>query len=246
MAGFVLIHGAFHGGWCFDPVAAILRQRGHAVVAPDLPGMGGTPEELAAVTLAGWGRFTVDLCRAMREEVGDAPVVLAGHSRGGIVIGAAAEADPYAMDSLAYVTALMPAPGQSGFEATRHVEPTPEMRDLMAMRVDGKPVVPPPEVAVRIFAQLAPRELALAGMARLAAEPMGPLAEPMRLSPARWGSLPRLYVECLQDRTLSIESQRAMQAATPGARVWTIDTDHSPFFSTPEELADALEDAIPR
>ena len=77
MAGFVLIHGSWHGGWCFDPVADILRARGHAVLAPTLPGMGGTAQELAAVTLAGWADFALEHCRRLRAETGG-PVVLAG------------------------------------------------------------------------------------------------------------------------------------------------------------------------
>ena len=53
MASFVLIHGSWHGGWCFDEVKALLEAQGHEVIAPDLPGMGGSEAELAAVTLAG-------------------------------------------------------------------------------------------------------------------------------------------------------------------------------------------------
>ena len=92
MAGFVLIHGAFHGGWCFDPIVEILRGKGHTVAAPDLPGMGGDAEALRAATLDGWAEFTLDACRAMRAGIGDAPLVLAGHSRGGVVISAAKSA----------------------------------------------------------------------------------------------------------------------------------------------------------
>ena len=89
MAGFILIHGAWHGGWCFDPVSQLLRQRGHKVIAPDLPGMGGDAEALRAVTLAGWAEFTVELCHALKRELGDEKLVLAGHSRGGLVLSAA-------------------------------------------------------------------------------------------------------------------------------------------------------------
>ena len=49
MATFILIHGAWHGGWSFDLVQPILEAQGHKVIAPDLPGMGGTDEELAAL-----------------------------------------------------------------------------------------------------------------------------------------------------------------------------------------------------
>jgi len=67
----------------------------------------------------------------------------------------------------------------------------------------------------------------------------------MQLTAERWGSLPRTYVECTADRTIPITSQRRMQAMSPGARVITLDADHSPYLSRPAELADALEEAIP-
>src|SRR5580765_5765914 len=93
MATFVLIHGSWHGGWCFDEVKALLEAAGHRVIAPDLPGMGGTEAELGAVTLQGWADFVAGLCRDAPQR----PVVLAGHSRGGLVIGQDAETAPEAI-----------------------------------------------------------------------------------------------------------------------------------------------------
>ena len=91
MAGFVLIHGSWHGGWCFDKLATILEARGHTVVAPTLPGMGGTEAEMAAVTLEDWGDFAAQHCRDLKARLGGAPVVLGGHSRGGLVVIQAGE-----------------------------------------------------------------------------------------------------------------------------------------------------------
>src|SRR4051794_14665010 len=103
MAGFVLIHGRWHGGWCFRAGAARLRAAGHTVVAPDLPGMGGDEAALAAVSLRGWAKFAAQHCRSMKREVEGAPVVLAGHSRGGLVVSQAGELAPEAVDALVYV-----------------------------------------------------------------------------------------------------------------------------------------------
>ena len=75
--------------------------------------------------------------------------------------------------------------------------------------------------------------------------PLSDDAPSLALTPERWGSLPRTYVECTEDRTIPISSQRRMQAMSPGARVVTLDADHSPYLSRPVELADALERAIP-
>lgn len=246
MAGFVLIHGAMHGGWCFDRVAEILRSKGHTVFAPDLPGMGGDPETLEAVTLDGWARFTLDQCHAMRLRIGDAPLVLAGHSRGGLNIGAAAELDPTAMDKLVYICALMPPDGESGSSIRAAFPPDEETREFIARREGQTGWQVSAEDAVKMFAHLSPPDLALAAMKRLVAEPMGPLRTHMNLTAERWGNVPRLYVECLQDRTIPIAGQRIMQELAPGTEVVTLDCDHSPFLSMPEELAEVLIAAASR
>lgn len=244
MAGFVLIHGSWHGGWCFDPVADILRARGHAVLAPTLPGMGGTAEELAAVTLEGWADFALEHCRRLRAETGG-PVVLAGHSRGGLVVSTAAERDPQAMDALVYICAMMLPNGLSRAEFKKLEGPNPAFDAIISPVHGGVGTVVDPAVAGAVFAQVSPPDLVAAVLPRLIAEPHGPRSEKLALTPERWGSLPRTYVECTQDRTIPIDSQRKMQQFSPGARVVTLDADHSPYLSRPVELADALEASLP-
>ena len=245
MAGFVLIHGSWHGGWCFDPVADLLRARGHTVVAPTLPAMGGTAEEMAAITLAEWGEFAAQHCRDLKAQLGGGPVVLAGHSRGGLVVSMAAERDPSAMDALVYICAMMLPSGVSRAEFKGLEEPNPDFDAIISKVHHGVATVVDPARAGPVFAQLSPPELVAGVLPRLLAEPHGPRSEPLRLTAERWGSLPRTYVECTADRTIPINSQRRMQAMSPGARVVTLDADHSPYLSRPVELADALEGAIP-
>jgi pimeloyl-ACP methyl ester carboxylesterase len=96
-----------------------------------------------------------------------------------------------------------------------------------------------------VFAQLSPPDLVARAMARLVAEPNGPRSEKLRLSPERFGSVPRVYIECTEDRTIPQSSQRKMQALVPGAKVVTLPADHSPFLSCPKQLAEALIGAIP-
>lgn len=245
MAGFVLIHGSWHGGWCFDEVAALLRAAGHTVIAPTLPGMGGDEAQLRAVTLQGWGDFAAAQCRALKEQLGGAPVVLGGHSRGGIVVSTAAEADPTAMDALVYICAMMLPDGMSRAAFKALEEPTPAFDALISKVHDGAGTVVDPALAGPVFAQLSPPELVAAALPRLLSEPHGPRSEPLRLTAERWGSLPRTYVECTQDRTIPIASQRLMQQLSPGARVVTLESDHSPYLCAPQALADALIAAIP-
>jgi pimeloyl-ACP methyl ester carboxylesterase len=243
MAAFVLIHGSWHGGWCFDLVAERLRAAGHRVVAPDLPGMGGE-QELAAVTLDAWAEFAARHCRGIGAAAGG-PVVLAGHSRGGIVASQAAERDPEAMDALVYICAMMLPDGMSRAEFKRREEPNAAFDALISPTSGGHGTVITGSDPGAVFAQLSPPDLVAVAMRRLVAEPHGPRSTPLRLSPERWGSLPRTYIECSEDRTIPLPSQRLMQELSPGARRVTLDADHSPFLSRPEDLAAALIDAIP-
>lgn len=246
MAGFVLIHGSWHGGWCFDEVADRLRAAGHRVIAPTLPGMGGDEAALRAVTLDGWAAFAVEQCQALKRELGGAPVVLAGHSRGGLVVSQAAERDPQAMDALVYICAMMLPDGMSRAQFKALEDPTPDFDALISPVFGGAGTVVDPARAGPVFAQLSPPEQVAKALPRLMAEPHGPRSTPLHVTPERWGSLPRTYVETLHDRTIPVTSQRRMQAMSPGARVVTLDADHSPYLSAPDELTAALIAATPK
>jgi len=237
MASFVMIHGAWHGGWAFEPLRARIEAAGHSVAAPDLPGMGGDDEALANVTLDDWAAFAVDQCRAVR---GNGPVVLCGHSRGGIVLSQAAERDPAAMDMLVYICAMLIPSGVSRAEFQKDQLPNPAFQAIIRPTPGGRGTVIDTERAAEVFAQLSPADAVADALGRLAAEPDRPRATPLRLTPERFGSVPRHYVECLHDRTIPIQDQRRMQALQPCDRVIALEADHSPFLSAPDALADAL------
>jgi pimeloyl-ACP methyl ester carboxylesterase len=230
MANFVMIHGSWHGGWCFDRLRAPIEAAGHALIAPDLPGMGGNAATLAAVTLDGWAKFAADLCNAM-----SSPVFLCGHSRGGLVISRAAELAPEAIDALVYICAMMLPPGMSRAEFKPMQQANPEF-DAAIRLVEGGSTIDP-AAAPGLFAQRAPGTL---DVRRLVAEPHAPRSTPLTLSAHRYGSVPRHYVECVQDRTIPLIDQRLMQVMQPCLSVTTLDADHSPYLSAPSELAAAL------
>lgn len=236
MASFVLIHGSWHGGWCFDGIKLLLEAQGHEVIAPDLPGMDGNEQELRAVTLRGWADFAAELCKKTTQK----PVILAGHSRGGLVVSQAAETAPDAIDALVYICAMMLPDGMSRAQFKEREGANPAFDAIISPVFDGAGTVVDGEAGREIFAQLSPDDLVEAAMRRLAVEPHGPRSEPLKLSAGRFGSIPRTYVECTQDRTIPVDSQRKMQQLVPGADVVTLDADHSPFLSRPQELAAAL------
>jgi len=86
MSTYLLIHGAWHGGWCWRKVVPLLEAKGHRVLAPDLPGHGNDATPTATVTLKS---YTDRICEIASEQ--NEPAILAGHSMGGIAITQAAE-----------------------------------------------------------------------------------------------------------------------------------------------------------
>ncbi|MEJ5976750.1 alpha/beta fold hydrolase [Novosphingobium sp. PS1R-30] len=233
MASFVLIPGAMHGRWTWDRIVPRLEAAGHSVIAPDLPGM-GTNQTISVerVTLANWGDFVAETVRAA-----PGPVVLVGHSRGGLVIGEAAERAPDRIAGLVYVTALIVPPGQSLAEVTGH-RPDP----------DAPPLAPEALAAIakaQFYSGCSDADAAWA-LARLHPEPLGVMHEPATVTWERWGKVPRAFIECSEDATVSLAKQRAMQAAAPCDPVLTLTADHSPFLCAPEALTEALLEAAAR
>jgi pimeloyl-ACP methyl ester carboxylesterase len=167
-------------------------------------------------------------------------VVLAGHSRGGLVISEAAEQAPEAIDSLAYICALMLPQGVSRSDFRDLQAPNPAFDAIVSPLPHGQGTIVDPAGAPGVFAQLSPPDLARAAAARLVAEPTGLRATPVMVSDDRWGRIPRTYIECLQDRTIPIADQRLMQEMSPGSRIVSLDCDHSPFLSDPDGLTRAL------
>jgi pimeloyl-ACP methyl ester carboxylesterase len=132
-------------------------------------------------------------------------------------------------------------------EAMNEIVPTGSgVREIVTYMPDGSGMMTDPAQAAQYFAQLSPPELAEGAARRLVAEPSGPNSTPPRVSWERWGSVPRLYVQCLQDRAIPIVNQRRMIELAPGTETITLDADHSPFYSDTEALAEALIGAAER
>ena len=113
MATFVLVHGAWSGGWCYHKVAALLRARGHSVFTPTLTGQGERSHLLSAgVNLS---THIADVIGVFDyEEIGSA--VLAGHSYGGMVVTGVADKIAERVSALVYLDAFLPESGQSLFD----------------------------------------------------------------------------------------------------------------------------------
>jgi pimeloyl-ACP methyl ester carboxylesterase len=209
------------------------------VLAPDLPGMGADRTPFKQLSLGGWGEFIANLVRE-----GEEPAVLVGHSRGGPVIGEAAERAPEAVLGLIYVSAVMVPAGMTTMDAFAE-QPT-ELMDAATMTPDGLGFILDREVARRGFYHRAAQADAEAALDRLCAEPMAPNQSPMTVTAERWGRLPRAFIECSDDRALPLALQRKFQKALPCDPVVTLDSDHSPFLCMPAQLASHLDSIATR
>jgi pimeloyl-ACP methyl ester carboxylesterase len=232
----VLVHGAWAGSWVWDRVLAPLRERGFDVRTVDLPGSGAWPPG-ARITLDTLARHVLDQLTGLA-----GPVFLVGHSGGGVVITRVAELAAEKVAGVAYVAGMMLPPGMDFGELcdraklpppvgiTAWLEPTP----------DGAGTVVPPEAAAAVFFHESRAADAIA-----AARKMVPQLESARLIAAEWtaarfGRIPRLYLEATLDRTVPITAQREMQRLLPDTQVITLESDHAPQLSCPEALVAGL------
>jgi pimeloyl-ACP methyl ester carboxylesterase len=231
---FILIHGAWHGGWAWANIAGLLRKQGHTVQTPDLPGHGSDKTPVGEVALQTY----VDRVTAMIDACPE-PVVLAGHSMGGVVISQTAEQKPQRISALVYVCAFLLRNGESLLQWS---EPD---RDGLVMpnlefSADGKSATIKTGAILQALYGDCKAEDVKQIQSLLVPQATAPLSTAVHLTEANYGRVPRFYIECLRDRAISIAMQRQMYTAAGCKQVFTLDCDHSPMFSRPTELARCL------
>jgi pimeloyl-ACP methyl ester carboxylesterase len=218
MGKIVLVHGAWHGPWCWEAVVPSLEAKGHVVRAPELH-RGSLQADVAAV------QVEVDA-------LGD-QVVVCGHSYGGMVISGL---KPGGIRTLVYLTAIVPEPGQSAMEVSEMGAP-PEIRTMMVVNDDGTATLGGADVAGLFYADC-PVEVQEAAIARLQPQVAACLAESNPV--AAWHDVPALYIRCTEDRALDPELQRLLADRIGNRQDWP--SSHSPFLSQPDRLVDLLCD----
>src|ERR1700728_1095183 len=235
MATFLLGHRAWHAGWCWHRVVGLLESKGHTAVAPDLPGHGSDKTPTARVTLKSYTDRICEIAGGQSE-----PVILVGHSMGGVAITQAAEDCPEKIRALVYMCAFLPRNGDSlttwaseDFESK--VNPS-----SLAIGPDGTTVFRRDCAREAFYMQCSDEDIAFA-QARLVPQSPAPISTPVKTTAERWGRISRYFIECDRDRAITRKLQRAMEKESPCRQTFSIDTDHSPFFSNPRDLAEIFD-----
>ena len=239
MANILLIHGTWHGGWCWHKVTNELSHRGHAVLAPDMPGHGDDHAPLAEVNLAAYCASTVRPLRDM-----DGPSTLVGHSMGGMIISAAAEAAPELVNKLIYLCAFVPRNGEALLTASEEISTPGATTGRLTPTEEGLGLVIDDEVIRPAFYRdCSDADVAFA-KSRLVTQALVPLTDKIQLGDQRFSGVRKAYIECIEDEHIHIVAQRTMYRRAGIDAVATLNTSHSPFFSAPNDLVDAIEQLL--
>lgn len=270
MRNVVLLHGAWHGAWCWNPITPRLAARGIPAVAVDMDGHGllarspesrwsepfdpaafaTEPSPLSTVTASSAGAALVEQIRAIG---GGDPCLVVAHSMGGAVATAAAQQAPELFGHLMYVTAFSPV---SGLPAAAYIGTPENAGEQVAPLLAADPAL---VGALRLAGvranHAALREAFYNGIEPARADaaiglltpdfPMGVPGETIEITRDRYGTVPHSYVVCLRDNAVRPGLQRRLiteidAVSAVPTKVFELDSSHSPFLSHPEELAGAI------
>jgi pimeloyl-ACP methyl ester carboxylesterase len=234
-AAAVLVHGAWHGAWCWDRVVAPLEAAGIAVVAIDLPGHGDDPGPLGDL------HGDAARVRGVLDSMG-VPVVLLGHSYGGAVI---TEAGVHpAVAHLVYLCALAVDADETcataGTSDPAAAAISHEGRIALAStfvpNADGTAITVTREGAAALLYNDCDAESTEWALARLGPQPVVTFQQ--NPDAVAWRSKPSTYVVCANDQTIHPDLQRILARRCTTSLEWP--TGHSPFLCRPELVVDLV------
>lgn len=232
-ATFVLVHGAWHGGWCWSRMTPFLTAAGHTVFTPTMTGL-GERKHLANLQI-NLDTHTTDILNVLEwEELSD--VVLVGHSYAGYIITQVAErAKPGQVKRLVYLDASMPTHGKAfadGFPPERIRDTEANLIDGYGMAIGTPEFLGIPKEDAKTRAWLA---------RRLVAHPWGTMLQKANFPEHKAAKLPRTYIRCTGPFTEEQLAQR--DAWMMNEKAWEylrLKTGHNAMMTAPKETADIL------
>ena len=271
----VLVHGFWHGSWCWSALTEELAGREIASVAIDLAGHGlnssspqsrwarpfdpiGYATEVSPVADVTASSAAAELVEQIRRIGQGRPCVVVAHSMGGVVATAAAELAPELFAELVYLTAFAPV---SGLPAGAYIGSPENAGEQVSGLLVGDPfaigalridAVGQAAAVRETFYQDVDERTGSAAIAMLSSDgPAGVPGEAFAVTPERFGSIGHTYLVCTRDNAIPVALQRRFVAeidavSVKPTTVVELDASHSPFFSQPVALADAVEAVVGR
>jgi pimeloyl-ACP methyl ester carboxylesterase len=232
---YVLIHGAWLGKFCWAEVTPRLEALGNNVLTIDLPAHGDDSTPPENTSLEGYRDTVLGL-------IGDrTDVILVGHSMAGVVISAVAEAIPDRLKSLVYVCAYLPRSGESLYQLSSEDQESLVGKYWRQEHSEqNSPAWVATEGIVEAFGADCPPQYQDLLVKRHRPEPVPPMATPITLTEARYGSVPRYYIETLFDHAVSHQLQTLMLSRVNVRKRFQLSSSHCPFFCMPDRLVDCL------
>lgn len=219
-------------------LAPLLSACGHEVHTPDLPGHGQNPAELSKINLNVYSRYISQYIDNI-----DKKVILVGHSMSGMVISHVAEQRPDHIQRLIFLSAYLPANGQSLFDliqANKAALDTAPIELAMQMSDDKRSCsIGATSIGPLFYNRCDPGLVP----AELPVQATLPLSGKVALTEKGFGQVAKTYICCQDDKVIPVSHQRHMLKGQACNEMVQLDSDHSPFYSCPEVLAAVLHSA---
>lgn len=229
---YVLVHGAWHGGWCWEAVAQILRSHGHRVFAPTLSGLGERAHLLSpGIDLQVFIQDVVDVFE--QNDLSD--VILVGHSFGGLSLIGAADRVPQRIRQLVFLDAMVLSDGESAFSGLP--AEVVAKRTKLALDTSNGLSIPPP--SARALGVSDPEQAAFIER-HCTPHPFRTFTDPMVVKGAPGGVLPKAYIQCVDPVYAPLQGSRDFVKAQKDWAWDEIATGHDAMVSAPAALADKL------
>jgi pimeloyl-ACP methyl ester carboxylesterase len=236
MKTFVLIHGSWHSSWNWHKVVPILESNGHKAIAINLPGMGKDKTPVQDVKMQNTVQAICDLLDTI-----EGKVILVGHSKNGIMISQVAEYRPDKIEKLIYLAAYLVPNGKTQREYS--IQDTQGwLKPYVDLDMNLNASTLRPEIYKEGLYHDCEEYITDLAKLILSHEPIESGMTPLSLTEENWGSVPRYYIECTEDRAVTPFIQQKMYTETPCNKVYQMATSHSPFFSQPKELVTIFEE----
>jgi hypothetical protein len=230
---FVLIHGSWNGAWCWFETEKALKEKGFGVIAVDLPGHGNDKTPVGLITLNSY-------VQAVLKVIDDQPgqVILVGHSAGGVTISQAAEYRPNKIKGLIYLSAFLIQNGETVLSIAMQDVNSLALQHLIVNGSEGYLDIDKNFIREAFYGECEKKYYNFAKM-MLTIEPIQPLSTPLYIT-ENYYSVKKYYIRTLLDKAVTIDSQNQMLAKMPVNKVYTLETDHSSFFSLNGKLVNNL------